>query len=285
MPWLVLVNPMASAKDIHVGPIAAADANACVRRLHYSGKIVQNSQLHLGVFLDGRLEGAMQFGPSLDKRKMVGLVRDTSWNGFIELNRMAFSDRLPRNSESRALGVAFRMMRRVYPHIQWVVSFADATQSGDGTIYRAAGFVLTGIKRNTSIWTAPSGERFSDHALRNVDGHTRHFAAPQRIVSRTTLTKAQYTAPTAGSASMRAYKAAGFCPLAGFQLRYVYFLDVDAERRLTVPQVPFERIAEVGAGMYRGQSRVKQATDGHPLSSDGAAPIHTLQPGGLSHAA
>jgi len=215
---------MASAKDIHVGPIAAADANACVRRLHYSGKIVQNSQLHLGVFLDGRLEGAMQFGPSLDKRKMVGLVRDTPWNGFIELNRMAFSDRLPRNSESRALGVAFRMMRRVYPHIQWVVSFADATQSGDGTIYRASGFVLTGIKRNTSIWAAPSGE--------------------QRIVSRTTLTKAQHTAPTAGSASMRAYKAAGFHPLDGFQLRYLYFLDADARRRLTVPVLPFDRITE-----------------------------------------
>ena len=122
---------MASAKDLIVKPISAKDAAALVRSVHYSGKVVQNSQLHLGVFLDGRLEGAMQFGPSLDKRKIQGLVRDTGWNGFIELNRMAFSDRLPRNSESRALGVAFRMIRKHYPHIEWVVSFSDATQCGD----------------------------------------------------------------------------------------------------------------------------------------------------------
>ena len=97
---------MASAKDIVVKPISAKDANALVKRVHYSGKVVMGSQLHFGVFLNGRLEGAMQFGPSLDKRNTGRLVEGTGWNDFIELNRMAFSDRLPRNSESRAIGVA-----------------------------------------------------------------------------------------------------------------------------------------------------------------------------------
>src|SRR5574343_1116349 len=133
-----------SAKDIRVAPISAADAAALVRRVHYSGKIVNNSQLHLGVFLGGRLEGAMQFGPSLDKRKIQGLVRDTQWHEFIELNRMAFSEALPRNSESRAISIAMRLLRKHAPQIKWVISFADGTQCGDGTIYRASGFVLTG---------------------------------------------------------------------------------------------------------------------------------------------
>ncbi len=142
---------MATAKDIHVAPISSAAANATVKRLHYSGKVVQNSQLHFGVFLDGRLEGVMSFGPSMDKRKVQGLVAGTGWNGFIELNRMAFSDRLPRNSESRALGVAMRLIRKHYPHIEWVISFADGTQCGDGTIYRASGFALTGIRENATL--------------------------------------------------------------------------------------------------------------------------------------
>lgn len=89
-----------TAKNLRVAPIRSADANALVQRVHYSGKVVPNSQLHLGVFLGGRLEGVMQFGPSMDKRKTLGLVRDTQWNGFLELNRMAFGERLPRNSES-----------------------------------------------------------------------------------------------------------------------------------------------------------------------------------------
>lgn len=71
---------MASAKDIKIAPISGKDANALVERIHYSGKVAPNSQLHLGVFLNDRLEGAMQFGPSLDKRKTQALV---FWN-FLE---------------------------------------------------------------------------------------------------------------------------------------------------------------------------------------------------------
>jgi hypothetical protein len=108
-----------------------------------SGKVVNNSQISIGVFIGGALEGAMQFGPPLDKRKLLGLVEGTPWNGMLELNRMAFSDALPRNSESRAMAVAFRMLRKHRPDIKWILSFSDGTQSGDGAIYRASGFVLT----------------------------------------------------------------------------------------------------------------------------------------------
>lgn len=97
----------------------------------------------------------MQFGPSLDKRKLIGLVKGTKWNEFIELNRLAFTDVLPRNSESRAISIAMRLLRKHAPQLKWVISFADATQCGDGTIYRASGFVLTGMKRNDQIMELP----------------------------------------------------------------------------------------------------------------------------------
>lgn len=106
---------MTTAKDIILKPIPASDANEMVKRVHYSGKVVQNSQLHIGVFLHGKLEGAMQFGPSLDKRKIQGLVSDTQWHEFIELNRMAFSDALPRNSESRAIAIAMKLLKKHAP--------------------------------------------------------------------------------------------------------------------------------------------------------------------------
>lgn len=146
---------MSGAKDIVLRPITAQEANALVRRVHYSHKVVNNSQVHIGVYYAGRLEGAMQFGPSLDKRKIQGLVQGTLWNEFIELNRLAFSDVLPRNSESRALGIAMRILRKHAPQLKWVVSFADATQCGDGTIYRAAGFVLTGFSYASMIELPP----------------------------------------------------------------------------------------------------------------------------------
>lgn len=261
---------MASAKDLHVAPISSADANALVKRLHYSGTVAANSQLHLGVFLEGRCEGVMQFGPSLDKRKVIGLVAGTLWHEFLELNRMAFSERLPRNSESRALGVAFRIIRKAYPQIKWVLSFADGTQCGDGTIYRASGFVLTGIKRNTSIWISPEGETATDIGLRLGSEQKRN----ERLgVSKTTLTKGANASAANGAASMKRFKEAGYQPLPGFQLRYIKFLDPACEALLTVPVIPFSEIATHGAGMFRGK---KKQGGG---SSDGAAPAPTGEGG------
>jgi hypothetical protein len=282
---------MASAKDLIVKPISAADANRIVKSLHYSGKVVQNSQLHLGVFLNGRCGGAMQFGPSLDKRKIQPLVSGTLWNEFLELNRMAFADWLPRNSESRCIAYAMRWIRKTYPHIKWIVSFADGTQCGDGTIYRASGFVLTGIKENDQIWQAPSGEVFNDTSIRpGIGGEREREREREResvsssrerrsptaaasvskqgqsrysVVSRTTMTKANNILDT-GASSMKAFKDAGWKPLPGFQLRYIYFIDPTARERLTVPIIPFSEIARRGAGMYRGKPRAGSAGSGTP---------------------
>lgn len=244
---------MATAKDIIIKPIKAAQANAIVRRIHYSGKVVPNSQLHLGVFLNGHLEGAMQFGPSMDKRKIQGLVRGTAWNGFIELNRMAFSDRLPRNSESRALGVAFRMIKKHYPHIEWVISFSDGAQCGDGTIYRASGFVLTGIRENKTIYQMPTGERVAGLTL------TAHWDSPQvaGICKKMGIPHIYRTVSD--------WVALGAESVPGYQMRYIYFLNKEAKDRLAVPVLPFSEIDKLGAGMYRGERipiadrRVKQA--------------------------
>lgn len=268
---------MATAKDIVLKPISSALANATVRRLHYSGKVVNNSQFHIGVFLNGQLEGAMQLGPSLDKRKIQGLVEGTGWNEFIELNRMAFSDALPRNSESRAIGIAMRILKKHAPHLKWVISFADGTQCGDGTIYRAAGFVLTGIKQNTQVWEAPTGARESRTSL--TDGRSKHQQeAARRVISRVTVTKGNHAAGGGGGASMRQYQEAGFKPLQGFQLRYIYFLDPSCRERLTVPVLPFSEIEERGARMYKGAAMRESVTRAGSIVADAPA-IHAGEGG------
>ncbi|XIA64506.1 hypothetical protein ACFIOY_37650 [Bradyrhizobium sp. TZ2] len=226
---------MGQAKEIRVAPISKKDADALIIRLHYSHKTVNNAFLALGVFLKGRLEGAMTFGPSMDKSNIQDLVRDTTWNGFLELNRLAFSEALPRNSESRTLAIAMRMIRKHYPHIEWIISFADGCQCGDGTIYRAAGFVLTGIKVNKSLLRLPDGS--VTHKMTQVTGKNRndHFAR------------------TGGS-----WTGDG-TPLDGYQMRYIYFLNPAARARLACKEIPYSEIERRGARMYRGIGRGKQA--------------------------
>lgn len=249
---------MITAKQIRVAPITAQAARAVIKRVHYSGSVVNNSQLHLGVYTpDGALHGAMQFGPPMDRSKLQGLVRETGWNDFLELNRMAFDQHLPRNSESRALGVALRMLRKQAPHVQWVISFADATQCGDGTIYRAAGFLLTGIRENRTLIELPDGRRVADVTYR----------------------KGKHALAKNGNAGTRVLFEAGAKRLPGFQLRYVFFLDPTARERLTVPVLAFSQIAEMGAGMYLGKSRGGKGSPGGTTTGEGGSiPTPPLQP-------
>lgn len=255
---------MESAKSIIVKPITSKDARRVIRRLHYSGKVVQNSALHFGVFLNGRIEGAMQFGSSLDKRKMQGLVEGAGWNEFIELNRMAFSDELPRNSESRALSVAFKLIKKHYPHIKWVISFADGAQCGDGTIYRASGFELTGIRKNKTLYEFPTGDVIAGITI------TANWSLG--ILKK----QADFIGVPHRPRSINEWKKYGVKPLDGFQLRYIYFLDKSAKEKLTVPILPYSKIDEMGAGMYKGLRRVKKANSEDHSERGGAVPTGTL---------
>lgn len=245
---------MVSAKELLVKPISSKDANMFCKKIHYSGKVVPNSQLHFGVFLSEKLHGVMQFGPPMVKKAVHGLVENTGWNGMLELNRMAFDSFLPKNSESRAISVALKIIRKQYPHIQWILSFADGTQCGDGTIYRASGFVLTEIRKNKSIARLPDGT----------------------VATKMSLGKGKYILKNKGKANNP--KGAEYLP--GFQLRYIYFLNPEARSRLTVPVIPFSQITEHGAGMYLGKSRVSSVeadTSIDQIEMGGASPTDTLQ--------
>jgi len=249
---------MARAKDIILKPISTKDARKMVVKHHYSGKYANNSQFNLGVFLYGRLEGAMQFGPPIDRSKLINLVEGTKWNGFMELNRMALSDRLPRNSESRSISVAMRVLRKYKPSVEWVVSFSDATQCGHGTIYQASGFVLTQVKKSQNL------ARFRDGKARHrimFESHDGMFRKHDFLGGRS------YAELTGGGYAWNLFlKKAGAKIVPGFQLRYIYFLNKDARSRLTVPILPFSTVDDMQARMYKGKRCV--ASDTSDTSSD-----------------
>jgi hypothetical protein len=245
---------MFTAKDIEVRVIDSASSRKVVERFHYSGKCAQNSQIHFGVFLGGRLEGALQFGPSIDKRRMAQNL-GVGFNETLELNRMALSDACPKNSESRALGICLRILKKKYPHLRVIISFADACQCGDGTIYRASGFRLHSYKKNADILVGPSGQ----------------------IIAGKTLA---HTKMSDGRDLRSLYKGSlGYKPLPGFQMKYLFFFDKDLERRFKF--VDFDKIpAEVR--MYKGSKRSEHENNASGSQSEegGATPtaaLHSLK--------
>jgi hypothetical protein len=234
---------MGRAKDITLKVIPAKVATPFVRAHHYSGKIVPNSALHFGIFLDGKMHGVMSYGPSLVKAHIIGLVANTGWNEYLELNRMAFDSVLPRNSESRAISLSLKLIKKYAPQVKWVISFADACSCGDGAIYRASNFVLTAIKENEGLCRLPDGSVIHKLTLESNPTMPRPELGGRTMFD-----------VTGGRFSFGKYMAAvGGELLKGYQLRYIYFIDKSKIKDLTVPIIPFSRIDEIGAGMYRGE--------------------------------
>lgn len=240
---------MGRAKEIEVKVIPSKVAVPFVKKHHYSGKVVQNSNLHFGAFLDGKLHGVMSFGSSMDKAKIQQLVSGTGWNEFIELNRMAFDDYLPRNAESYCISRAIKLIKKNAPQIKWIISFADGCQCGDGTIYRASNFVLTGIKPNKTILEFPTGDRIAAMTLEShftldiVKKQCEYFGIEHKYRTRSEWLKI-------GNGSIKY--------IDGYMLRYIYFIDKSYRAKLTVPEIPFSKIDEMGAGMYKGE-KITQA--------------------------
>ena len=266
---------MFKAKDIVIKSIDSKSAKQVVARYHYSGKSTQNSQIHFGVFLDGKIEGCLQFGPSIDKRRMAQNL-GVGFNETLELNRMALSDRCPKNSESRALGICLRILKKSYPHLKIIISFADACQCGDGTIYRASGFKLHSFKKNNSLLTIDSGEVVADESLNDIflpDGRRLTSilksgeAVAKKSLDNIVLSNGQY---------LSSYLKGIYKPIEGYQMKYLYFLDKSIEANYDF--VPFDKIPNE-IKMYKGSKRFEHESNasGVHLEEGGVIPTEPLQ--------
>lgn len=238
-------------------------ADAVVKKYHYSGKVTQNSQLNFGIFKDGLLVGAAQFGPSIDKRRM-GQSLGIGMNESLELNRLAISDVCGKNAESRVLGYCIRFIKKNYPHIRCIISFADACQCGDGTIYRASGFKLESFKRNTSLLEIP---------VDVIPIIKKYFPKYKGgVIADKTLND---IVDSSGKQITSHIKKLGAKPLVGFQMRYIYYIDKNLEKKHK--NVPFDKIPKE-VKMYKGVKRGEHesnATD-HQSVEGGAIPTSTL---------
>jgi hypothetical protein len=160
---------------------------------------------------------------------------------MLELNRMAFDDYLPKYSESRCIAISIKLIKKNAPHIKWILSFSDGTQCGDGTIYRASGFQLTNIVTNKNTCKLPNGDVIHKMTLESSP-----------LQKRIELGNRSYYELTDGKYDFGMYvEEVNGIVLIGNQLRYIYLIDKTC--KITVPILPFSKIDEMGAGMYKGE--------------------------------
>lgn len=134
----------------YVSIIDRDKANRIIVENHYSKKYYNASYIHFGVFIDNELLGVLQFGYAMNPASAGSVVSNTELNEYLELNRMWIDDKAGRNSESRSISYCIKYIKKKYPKIKWIQSFADERCGCFGIVYQAANFEYYG--EHTSIF-------------------------------------------------------------------------------------------------------------------------------------
>ncbi len=153
--------------SLHVFECPLREIQSFIEFIHYSHSVFGvTPELCFCVKAGLQVVGAAIFG----KPAGMGVLKKYSESGRLrttELRRFVLADRCERNSESRVLGVIFRLMKKQGWHR--ILSYADPNAGHTGLIYRATGFRCLGktAKRKHVLW---KGKKYPD---RNI--HQTHF--------------------------------------------------------------------------------------------------------------
>ena len=211
-------TPRAALQQMRVAPIPFRIAKQLLVREHYLHSMPGGSRLSLGVFLGGQLLGAVLLGagPSNAHRMVEGGDSDSC----LTLTRLWLDNSLPRNSESRVLGVIFRHLRRSTA-VKFLVSYADPAAGHIGTIYQASNWLYAGLSQAVPWIDLGDGvPRHSRSVAHSYGTHGRaHFAAHGIELQRIPQSPKH---------------------------RYIRFLDPTWRSRLRVPVLPYPKRGEPG---------------------------------------
>ena len=126
--------------------IRSDNANRIFEKYHYAHRAVPISESFGAYKADymRTIVGAISLGKPASPSLCVGACGKENSHWIYELNRLWMSQEAPRNSESRFIGWSLRVLRRLHP--EWIlVSYADTAQCHTGAIYRATGWIYTGL--------------------------------------------------------------------------------------------------------------------------------------------
>jgi len=137
-------------------------AKYAVEHWHYSKCMPKSKLAKIGVWEDEKFIGAIIFGvgATADLVKRYGLDPEQG----CELVRVALTKH--NVSVSRINAIALRMLKKEYPGLKLVVSFADPEHSHVGGIYQAGGWIYAGMSQASDEYIY-HGKRWQGRSFRN----------------------------------------------------------------------------------------------------------------------
>ena len=205
--------PSAALHALRVRPVSLTVAKAVVVRNHYLHSLPGGTRLSFGIFLGSRLFGAVTLG--VGPYNLPSLVAGATSDDCLTLTRLWLSDELPKNSESRVLGIVLRSLKRYTP-LKFIVSYADPARGHKGVIYMGSNWLYTGLSEAMPLYDFGDGVARHSRSLSHAFGthSVAHFARNGVEVRRVPQCRKH---------------------------RYLYFLDTSWSPKLRVPILPYPK--------------------------------------------
>lgn len=177
--------------------IKEVDKSRAIRLLmnnHYRKTIPVLNKVFLGGFINDELKAVMTLGwGTRPKETIEKIFIDVKVNEYWEIGRMALDNSLPKNSETQFIGQCIKYIRKNYPLIKVLFTWADGMLGKTGIIYQASNFYYAGF-----IWT----DIYFD-----MNGEAIHPRTTNKIGGRKSMTTDKYF------------------HYQGKQFKYVYFIN------------------------------------------------------------
>ena len=200
--------------DFKVKQIPRNKANAMIQKNHYSHGFCAASYIHLGIFVDSEIVGCLQYGYPMNPASVGGVVSGTKVDEAIELNRLWIKDGLHKNIKSMAISHSIKFIKRKYPKIAWIQSFADERCQKYGIMYQASNFKYYGEHKSV-FW--------------EINGHFYHNSQMTRDPnSRPQAKFVQSKKDVAIKHTLR-------------QFRYLYFIKRQYEKNVLLKEMPYPK--------------------------------------------
>ena len=205
--------PTPALHNLQVRPVPMAIAKELLVREHYLHSMPGGTRLAFGVFLGHRFLGAMTIG--VGPYNVHRLVERTQPEDCATLTRFWLSSELPKNSESRVLGVVLRALKQ-HTRLKFLVSYADPVHGHIGGIYQATGWVYTGLSEQMPLYDLGDGKVRHSRSLSHAYGtHSVEHFSKHGVEIRLVPQAAKH--------------------------RYLYFLDTEAKDRLRADALPYPK--------------------------------------------
>lgn len=129
--------------------------DSLIKKHHYSKKTTKNRFLS---FTINKNKGFLQLGYGIRPSIKNNIHKLITKNNYCEFDRMWLDDSLPKFSESQTISLLLSYLKQVYPHIWFVITYADGSVGNTGVIYKATNAFRMG-KKKVDFYLLPNGER------------------------------------------------------------------------------------------------------------------------------